>query len=113
MVASSYPVSRVSRISRATLTRVPTSTVPGCGALGCSDIELDQIANVTKVSQAFLRGIEEEAYDELPAPVYVRGFLVAYARAIGLDSSHVAASYMARFEESKQGRRRGRLLGRR
>jgi len=76
-------------------------------------IELDQIANVTKVSQAFLRGIEEEAYDELPAPVYVRGFLVAYARAIGLDSSHVAASYMARFEESKQGRRRGRLLGRR
>jgi flagellar biosynthesis protein FlhG len=76
-------------------------------------IELDQIANVTKVSPAFLRGIEEEAYDELPAPVYVRGFLVAYARAIGLDSTHVAASYMARFEESKQGSRRTRLLGRR
>jgi flagellar biosynthesis protein FlhG len=76
-------------------------------------IELDQIANVTKVSPAFLRGIEEEAYDELPAPVYVRGFLVAYARAIGLDSTHVAASYMARLEESKQRRRRTRLLGRR
>ena len=76
-------------------------------------IELDQIADVTKVSPALLRGIEEEAYDELPAPVYVRGFLVAYARAIGLDSSQVAASYMARLDESKQGRRKGRLLGRR
>lgn len=76
-------------------------------------IELDQIAKVTKVSSAFLRGIEAEAYEDLPAPVYVRGFLVAYARAIGLDSSKVATSYMARLEESKVGHRRSRLLGRR
>lgn len=75
-------------------------------------IEIDQIANVTKVSAAFLRSIEEETYDDLPAPVYVRGFVVAYARAIGLDPAKVVESYMARLEESKRGHRKGRLLGR-
>jgi flagellar biosynthesis protein FlhG len=77
-------------------------------------IEIDQISDVTKVSRAFLRGLEEEAYDELPAPVYVRGFVIAYARAIGLglDAKSVAKSYMARLEASKLSRPRGRLLGR-
>ncbi len=76
-------------------------------------IEIDEIANVTKVSRAFLRSIEEEAYDDLPAPVYVRGFVVAYARAIGLDPQKVAPTYMARLEESKRSSRKARLSGRR
>ena len=75
-------------------------------------IEIDQIADVTKVSATFLLGIEEEAFDDLPAPVYVRGFLIAYARAIGLDARKVAASYMARVEQAKQAPRKSRLLGR-
>jgi cytoskeletal protein RodZ len=76
-------------------------------------IEIDQISDVTKVSATFLLSIEEDEYDELPASVYVRGFLTAYARAIGLDARKVAASYMARFEASKKGPRKNRLLGRR
>ena len=72
-------------------------------------IEIDQISNVTKVSPALLRSLEGEVYDELPPPVYVRGFVIAYARAIGLEGTKVATSYIERMEESKRGRRKGRL----
>lgn len=76
-------------------------------------IEIDQIANVTKVSRTFLCSIEADAYEDLPAPVYVRGFVIAYARAIGLDAKKVATSYLTRLENSKQNHPGGRLLGRR
>ena len=46
-------------------------------------IELDQIASVTKISVSYLRSLEEERFDALPATVYVRGFVTAYARASG------------------------------
>lgn len=76
-------------------------------------LELDQIAEVTKVNPRYLRCIEEEHFDDLPAPVYVRGFVTAYARAVRLDAAVVAARYMERFNEVRGGGRRSRLLGRR
>ncbi len=60
-------------------------------------LELDQIATITKVNPTYLRFLEEEHFAGLPAPVYVRGFLVSYARCVGLDPRSVAASYMQRF----------------
>lgn len=75
--------------------------------------EIPDIAEVTKVSGRYLRSIEEEDFADLPAPVYVRGFVTAYASAIGLDPQKVAASYMPRFDAARQGKSRGRLLGRR
>jgi flagellar biosynthesis protein FlhG len=59
-------------------------------------VELDQISDVTKVTVKYLRYIEDEAFDRLPAEVYVRGFVSAYARAIGLDARRVANTYMER-----------------
>jgi cytoskeletal protein RodZ len=46
---------------------------------------------------SYLRCLEEDHYAGLPAPVYVRGFVAAYARCVGLDPQSVAASYMQRF----------------
>ena len=57
--------------------------------------------------------IEEDAYAELPAPVYTRGFVTAYARTIGVDPQRVASSFMARFEDARGEQRRGSLFGRR
>lgn len=75
-------------------------------------IDLEQIAQVTKISATYLHFIEEERFDDLPAPVYVRGFVRAYARFIGLDADAVVASYMERFQAAREhpmGRgRRGR-----
>jgi len=75
-------------------------------------VDLDHVADVTKISASYLRFLEQESFDDLPAPVYVRGFVSAYARTLGLDGERVASGYMARLEEANQvGRRRGRLLG--
>ena len=48
-------------------------------------ITIEQAAEQTRISAAFLRALEAEAFDQLPAPVYVRGFLRSYATYLGLD----------------------------
>jgi flagellar biosynthesis protein FlhG len=69
-------------------------------------VELDDIASVTKVNPTYLSFIEEERFDDLPAAVYVRGFVIGYASCVGLDAKRVASSYMNRYEESRGSRKR-------
>jgi flagellar biosynthesis protein FlhG len=59
-------------------------------------IELEEISAVTKINETYLRYLEEDRYPELPAPVYVRGFLREYARYLRLDPRRVTESYMTR-----------------
>ena len=74
--------------------------------------ELDQIADITKVSVANLARIEDEEFADLPATVYVRGFVTAYSRTIGLDPARVVASYLARVEQARQVQPHGRFRSR-
>jgi curved DNA-binding protein CbpA len=74
-------------------------------------VELEEISGITKISPSYLRFIEEDRYAELPAPVYVRGFVTAYADCVGLDAKRVAASYMRKFDAETASGRRGRFLG--
>lgn len=76
-------------------------------------VELEEIGRITKVTLTYLQAIEDEAYDNLPASVYARGFVSSYARAIGLDPDRVAGGYMSRLEEARTGKDRGRLPARR
>jgi flagellar biosynthesis protein FlhG len=76
-------------------------------------VEVEDVATATKISPAYLRFLEEERFDDLPAVVYVRGFVAAYARYLGLDAAHVSRSYGARFEEHRRAQPRGRQLGHR
>lgn len=46
---------------------------------------LEDVERETRVAQRYLTAIEEEDTAALPAPVYTRGFLRAYARLLGLD----------------------------
>lgn len=69
-------------------------------------VELDQISDVTKVSVSYLSFIEDEDFERLPASVYIRGFVHAYARAIGLDADRVATNYMVRVEAVRNPPRR-------
>jgi len=75
--------------------------------------EIDDISDVTKVSRTHLRNIEEENFIDLPADVYVRGFVTAYATTIGLDPEVVVPGYMARVQESRSRDQRSRFPGRR
>ena len=59
-------------------------------------IDLQEIAARTKIGLARLRAIEAEQWDALPAPVYLRGFLVEYAKCLRLDAAQVARTYLER-----------------
>lgn len=49
-------------------------------------LSIDQVAQDTRISTRFLEALEAEQFDELPAPVYVRGFLRSYAGYLRLDA---------------------------
>jgi flagellar biosynthesis protein FlhG len=61
-------------------------------------LELEQISAITKVNPLYLGCIEAERFDALPASVYVRGFVSAYARCLGLDAGRVASDYVERLQ---------------
>ena len=64
-------------------------------------LSLRHISAVTKIGLRFLEYIEEDRFDFLPAPVYLRGFLQEYARLVGLDQRRVADAYMGRLAGKK------------
>jgi cytoskeletal protein RodZ len=51
----------------------------------------------TKVRPKYLRALEDEQFDLLPAPTYVKGFLKAYADALGLDGQLYVDEFNSRF----------------
>ena len=57
-------------------------------------LDLDEVAVETKVGKHNLKAIEEEDVQALPAPVYLKGFLRAYAKALGLDPHRVTEEYI-------------------
>lgn len=65
---------------------------------------LEQITAITKVNLAYLGSIEDERFDALPAAVYVRGFVSAYARCLGLDAGRVANDYVERLQLARPDR---------
>lgn len=77
-------------------------------------VSLDQIARVTKINPTYLRFLEEDRFDDLPAPVYVRGFLTAYLRCCGIDPATAVPPYMARFEAARaaSSQKKGRFAAR-
>jgi flagellar biosynthesis protein FlhG len=69
-------------------------------------VEIPDIARVTKISTAHIQAIESELPGDLPAPVYVQGFVQQIARFLKLDPAQVAKTYMRRLREA--GTRPGR-----
>ena len=59
-------------------------------------IPLRQVAAVTKIGVRFLEYLEEDRFAFLPAPVYLKGFLHAYAKVVGIDPHRAAEAYMGR-----------------
>ena len=56
-------------------------------------MSLEEVARATRVPVFSLERIELDRFDELPGEVFVRGFLTAYARAVGLEADDVLARY--------------------
>jgi flagellar biosynthesis protein FlhG len=62
-------------------------------------VELEEIAKATKISIAYLKAIEAEAFSELPATVYARGFVQEFAKYLKLDAAQVTKTYLMRLRQ--------------
>ena len=56
-------------------------------------LSLDEIADVTRIPSQSLALLEEGRFESLPGDPFVRGFLRAYARALGVKTDDVLARY--------------------
>jgi len=58
------------------------------------NITLEQISRETRIHRDILAGIEKEDHDRLPDEVFVKGFLRAYAKAIGANGDEAVNRYL-------------------
>jgi cytoskeleton protein RodZ len=89
-------------------------------------IDISEVEARTKIRAKYLRAIENEEWDLLPGPVYVKSFLRTYGDFLGLDSRGLVDEYKRRYEHpadhdlrpitplgrERERRRRGSGLGR-
>ncbi len=59
------------------------------------EVSLESIAAATKISVRHLEALERGDVSRLPAPVFTRGFIRAYAGFLGLDSEEMVNAYLA------------------
>jgi cytoskeletal protein RodZ len=57
------------------------------------NIPLEEISKVTKIKEHYLKAIEEDRYELLPAVPYVKGFLNVYARYLTLNPKDIVLQY--------------------
>ncbi|MBI1869954.1 MAG: helix-turn-helix domain-containing protein [Chlamydiae bacterium] len=56
-------------------------------------LSIEEVARMTKIPDKIIEAIEQSYYEELPAPIYVKGFLKLYARYVGLEPNEVIQDY--------------------
>jgi transcriptional regulator with XRE-family HTH domain len=61
-------------------------------------IDISEIESETKIRAKYLRALENEEWDLLPGPTYVKSFLRTYAEALGLDGKLLIEEYKLRHE---------------
>lgn len=57
-------------------------------------VSAEEIMNILKISKNYLTALEEDDVARLPANVFVRGFVIQYAKALKLEHEKVANAYM-------------------
>lgn len=59
-------------------------------------VSVEELSEYTKISKTYLLALEEESFHKLPAPVFLRGFVIQVAKFLKLPHDKVATAYMAR-----------------
>jgi len=60
-------------------------------------LDFPQLEQETKIRSKYLRALEEEQFELLPAQTYVKGFLRSYAETLGLDGQLYVDEYNSRY----------------
>ena len=78
------------------------------------ELEFPELEQGTKIRAKYLRALEDETFDQLPGPTYVKGFLRTYADYLGLDGQLYVDEYNVRYgmgEEALERRPRSTPVG--
>ena len=65
-------------------------------------ISLETVSKETRIRLETLVQMEDEDHDHLPQEVYVKGFLRAYAKAIGADGDEAVERYISRLKVARK-----------
>src|ERR1700739_2223662 len=65
-------------------------------------IDMTEVEAATKIRAKYLRALENEEWDLLPGPTYVKSFLRTYAQALGLDARMLVDEYRAYYERPSE-----------
>jgi len=60
---------------------------------------LEEVSKFTRIKEQYLNAIEEDRFDLLPSAIYVKGYLTAYARYLGLDPNDTVLRYQRYLKE--------------
>lgn len=63
-------------------------------------LTVEQLADMTKIRRPYLKAIEEQDFANLPARVYLRGFLTQVARVLKVDRNRLADGYLQFVEKN-------------
>lgn len=67
-------------------------------------IEIPEIYAITRISGDTLRNIEADQFEHLPAPIYLKNFLKAYADILHINAGHVVEGYLKSMAQAETGR---------
>jgi hypothetical protein len=65
-------------------------------------IDVSEIEAQTKIRARYLRALENEEWDLLPGPTFIKSFLRTYATALGLDGKALVEEYRANYERPSE-----------
>src|SRR4051794_41650380 len=65
-------------------------------------VDITEVEAGTKIRAKYLRALENEEWELLPGPTFVKTFLRSYADYLGLDSRALVEEYKQRFERPSQ-----------
>ncbi len=66
------------------------------------NVDIQRLAEMTKISKTYLQYIEDEDVAKMPATVYIRGFVYQYAKCLKLNPELVANSFLNRIKKLKE-----------
>ena len=61
-------------------------------------IDISEVESATKIRAKYLRAIENEEWEMLPGPTFVKSFLRTYADYLGIDGRLLVEEYKLRYE---------------
>src|SRR5687768_516526 len=57
-------------------------------------VTLEEISRTTRVGRSYLEALEAGEFGKLPAPVFTRGFVVAYCQALGVSADEALTRFV-------------------